>query len=265
MSCSSSTKRCASGSSRKRGSSGGTLTRAKRSSPVAESRTVTARFSDRFEMYGNGCAGSTASGVSTGKMLLGEQVVEVRAVLVGQIVPLGETDSAFLERGHELLGEHRGLALGRASLTRARISRSRSTRSRPSGIVVRSPAASCSMSPATRTWKNSSRCSLTMARNLARSSSGTVESSASASDTRDEVEERELSVQVAHAESPDRPRVRPPRRQRRRCRPSTNCTGCSRGRVLGPTGPFTGRLLRTRLAFEHVAERGMRHDRPGVS
>ena len=32
------------------------------------SRTTIARLSERFEMYGNGCAGSTASGVSTGKM-----------------------------------------------------------------------------------------------------------------------------------------------------------------------------------------------------
>ena len=68
MACSSSTKRWPSARGRNRGSSGGTLTRAKRVSPVSGSRTVTARLSDRFEMYGNGCAGSTASGVSTGKM-----------------------------------------------------------------------------------------------------------------------------------------------------------------------------------------------------
>ena len=35
---------------------------------VLASRTTTARFSDRLEMYGNGCAGSTARGVSTGKI-----------------------------------------------------------------------------------------------------------------------------------------------------------------------------------------------------
>ena len=51
-----------------RGSSGGTLTRAKCSLPVAGLVTTTARFSDSPEMYGNGCAGSTASGVSTGKI-----------------------------------------------------------------------------------------------------------------------------------------------------------------------------------------------------
>ena len=52
----------------RRGSTGGTLMRAKRRSPVSGSRTVTASDSDRSLMYGNGCAGSTASGVSTGKI-----------------------------------------------------------------------------------------------------------------------------------------------------------------------------------------------------
>ena len=42
-----------------------TLTRAKCSAPVS-SATTTARFNDSPEMYGNGCAGSTASGVRTG-------------------------------------------------------------------------------------------------------------------------------------------------------------------------------------------------------
>ena len=46
----------------------GTFTRAKRRSPVSGSQTIAARLSERFEMYGNGCAGSTASGVSTGKI-----------------------------------------------------------------------------------------------------------------------------------------------------------------------------------------------------
>ncbi|CPU64169.1 Uncharacterised protein [Mycobacteroides abscessus] len=53
-----------------RGSSGGTLTRAKCSLPVVGFATTTARLSESPEMYGNGCAGSTASGVSTGKICL---------------------------------------------------------------------------------------------------------------------------------------------------------------------------------------------------
>ena len=50
----------------KRGSPSGTFTRAKRSSPDAGSRANTARLTDNAEMYGNGCPGPTASGVSTG-------------------------------------------------------------------------------------------------------------------------------------------------------------------------------------------------------
>ena len=46
---------------------GGTFTRAKWSLPVSGLRITSARLSDRPEMYGNGWAGSTASGVSTGK------------------------------------------------------------------------------------------------------------------------------------------------------------------------------------------------------
>ena len=117
--------------------------------------------------------------------VLGEQVVEVGAVVVGQIVPVGEADAALVERGHELLGEHRRPARSHELVRPAsRIARSWSTRSRPSGVVVRSPAASCSISPATRTWKNSSRFSLKMARNFARSSSGTARGPRRAASTR---------------------------------------------------------------------------------
>ena len=51
---------------RNRSRLGGTFTRANSSVPVAGLRTTTARFSESPEMYGNGWAGSTASGVSTG-------------------------------------------------------------------------------------------------------------------------------------------------------------------------------------------------------
>ena len=47
----------------------GTLILAKRSVSECGWRTSTARFSDSPEMYGNGCAGSTASGVSSGNTL----------------------------------------------------------------------------------------------------------------------------------------------------------------------------------------------------
>ena len=44
-------------SGRKRGSTSGTFTRAKRRSPVSGSRTNTPSESERLEMYGNGCPG----------------------------------------------------------------------------------------------------------------------------------------------------------------------------------------------------------------
>ena len=68
ITCSSGTNRSPSGITTNRGSRSGTLTRANRRSPVTGSRRSTARFSERFEMYGNGWPGSTASGVSTGKI-----------------------------------------------------------------------------------------------------------------------------------------------------------------------------------------------------
>ena len=54
---------------RSRGStSRGTFTRANSSSPPTGSRSQTASESERFEMYGKGRPGPTASGVSTGKI-----------------------------------------------------------------------------------------------------------------------------------------------------------------------------------------------------
>ena len=50
MTCSTGTNRCWSGITTKRESSGGTLTRAMRSSPVAGSTTRTTRLSERPEM-----------------------------------------------------------------------------------------------------------------------------------------------------------------------------------------------------------------------
>ena len=68
MTCSTGTNRRWSGRTTKRGSRGGTLTRAIRSSPVAGFRTRTTRLSERSEMYGNGWPWSTASGVRMGKI-----------------------------------------------------------------------------------------------------------------------------------------------------------------------------------------------------
>ena len=72
---------------RSRGSDGGTLTRAKCSLPVFGLTRVTARFSDRPEMYGNGCAGSTASGVSTGKIWSGNSSCSGSRSLLAEVGP----------------------------------------------------------------------------------------------------------------------------------------------------------------------------------
>ena len=60
--------------------------RAKCSWPPSGSRTETARFSDSPEMYGNGCAGSTASGVSTGKICSRNSAQPVPLAVV-QVLP----------------------------------------------------------------------------------------------------------------------------------------------------------------------------------
>ncbi|CAB4560456.1 unannotated protein [freshwater metagenome] len=68
ITCSAGTKRRPSERASSRGNTFGTFTRANRRSPVSGSLTIAARLSARLEMYGNGWAGSTASGVSTGKI-----------------------------------------------------------------------------------------------------------------------------------------------------------------------------------------------------
>ena len=62
------------------------MIRANRRRRLAWSRTRTARFSDRLEMYGNGCPGSTARGVSTGK---------IWSLNVSRIVACAASSSSF--------------------------------------------------------------------------------------------------------------------------------------------------------------------------
>ena len=52
----------------KRGKISGTLTRAKNSSCEVGFLTITAKFKESPEIYGNGWDGSTANGVKTGKI-----------------------------------------------------------------------------------------------------------------------------------------------------------------------------------------------------
>ncbi len=180
ITCSSGTKRSPSGITTKRGSSGGTFTRANRCSPVSGSRTTTARFSDRFEMYGKGCAGSTASGVRTGKTFASNTSTRYSRS--------SSSSSSHLENAMPTSSSAGAISLVNSSAwrvtsssMRALIARSCWSGSIPSGVRVRIPAATCSWSPETRTWTNSSRFEPKMARNLARSRRGRCVSSASAS------------------------------------------------------------------------------------
>ena len=102
MTCSSGTKRSPSGSSTNRGSSDGTFTRAKRRSSDSGSRTITARFSDRFEMYGNGWPGSTASGVSTGKMRCSNTSTRYLRSSSSSSSQREQLDADLAQRRHEL-------------------------------------------------------------------------------------------------------------------------------------------------------------------
>ena len=65
----------------------------------------TARFSDRFEMYGNGCAGSTASGVSTGKIRSLKTSVSHSRCSSSSSAQADEADALLLEPGDEHVGE----------------------------------------------------------------------------------------------------------------------------------------------------------------
>ena len=110
-----------------------------------------------------------------------EHLDEVLAVVVVELVPVGERDADVFERGRDLLGEELGLAGDELVDRGARSRRAARAGPCPSGVVVRTPAATCSCRPETRTWTNSSRLVAKIARNLARSSSGRSASSASAS------------------------------------------------------------------------------------
>ena len=95
-----------------RGRIGGTLIRAKSRSPVSGSRTVTASDSDRSLMYGNGWPGSTASGVSTGKISSKKRCAQLQVAL-RPLVVADDADALLgqlvADRGERLgvLGDHR--------------------------------------------------------------------------------------------------------------------------------------------------------------
>ena len=141
--------------------------RAKRTVPESGSRASTATLNERFETYGKGCAGSTASGVSTGKMRASNSRAERRAIARVEARSSATMRMPGLgERGRELLRED---VLRRRARARARARGSRGAAARACGRRARSPgrgASRCAWRPATRTWKNSSRLRLVIGEEL---------------------------------------------------------------------------------------------------
>ena len=90
--------------STKRGSIGGTLSRANSWRPVLALRMRMARFSDRPEMYGNGWAGSTASGISTGKTCAWKYSYSRARSSSSSVVPRDDLDAGLGQRGPHLRG-----------------------------------------------------------------------------------------------------------------------------------------------------------------
>ena len=170
------------------------MTRAKRRTPLSGSRTTTARLSERSEMYGNGCAGSTASGVRTGNTRSSN-------------TSWSSSRCAFFSSSQSVIRIRSACSCGctsfsktctwraTSSCARARIASSCSRGLIPSGDVPRTPAASCSRRPDTRIWKNSSRFRLKIARNRARSSGGRGLVLGAGEDPRVVLERGELAVQ----------------------------------------------------------------------
>ena len=157
---------------------GGTLTRAKCSLPVFGLRTSTARFSDRPEMYGKGCAGSTASGVRTGNTRSLNSFLH--SFCSSRFRSSQRTTSMFSLPSAGTISSRNSVAWRSISTdVLLQIFSSTSRGSSPDAAGTATPAAMRRLRPATRTMKNSSRLFAKIARNRTRSSSGRSGSSAS--------------------------------------------------------------------------------------
>ena len=130
---------------------------------------------------GEGVGGVHAERGEDGEDPLVEDLVEVLAVVEVEVGPAAQDDavgSDGRESGVDVAGPPAG---GPGTSTRSPISSSCCPGVRPSGDSCVSPAATWSLSAATRTWKNSSRLDEKMAQNFSRSRRGVVSSAASAS------------------------------------------------------------------------------------
>ena len=115
-------------------------------------------------MYGNGCPGSTASGVRTGK-ISSRKRWRSSAWCSGTLLVVDDADAFVGERPAEV-AEDRPSARRRARRTRvAAAAELLGRRSGRPAARASAPAATCCFRPATRTWKNSSRLLAKMARN----------------------------------------------------------------------------------------------------
>ncbi len=88
-----------------RGTLLGTLMRANSSGPLSGSRTTTARLSESPEMYGKGCAGSTASGVNTGNTCSPEVRPQALPVRLVEVDPAQDLNVLCRQRRFHIGGE----------------------------------------------------------------------------------------------------------------------------------------------------------------
>ena len=176
MTVSSGTRRLPTGTNRLRPS--GTLTRAKRSSPLSGSDAITPSESDRPETYGNGWPGPTARGVRIGKISRSKYRPSFSCSRSehSSIVAISMPASVSAGRSSRF---HRRPCRAISSPTRTRIASSACSETSPSTERLGTSDSASSSRPATRTMKNSSRFLAKIAANLTRSSSGNPSSSAS--------------------------------------------------------------------------------------
>ena len=148
----------------------GTLRRANRVWP-SQLRTSTARLSERFEMNGNGCEASKASGVSAGKISAWKRSRSRVRISGGSSATRRTPIPARSSAGSRSSVQHRR-AVSRSGASVSRIATSCCAGLMPSGGVSTTPSTSCRWSPDTLIMKNSSRLLAKIARNLIRSRSG---------------------------------------------------------------------------------------------
>jgi len=161
----------------------GIFTRTGTNSSVSGWRSTNPRLVDRFDMNGNGCAGSRPSGVSAGETLRSKYSPASTRCAGVSVAQSASTMPCAASCGRSP-PKHRACSSSIAvTATRICASSSRVEPRRATGSPSSSTSALPRSSP-TRLMKNSSRLDPTIARNFSRSRSGVRSSSASASTRR---------------------------------------------------------------------------------